>query len=298
MAYGRGRAVATATGTGTEFGKIAEQIQEAEEARTPLQEKMDLFSKDIAKIVVAASVAIFVLGLMRIDSGRLQSAVAESMMTAVSLAISAVPEGIPAITAVTLALGARALMRRNAIIRKLSSTETLGAVTVICSDKTGTLTKGEMTVRRIFVDGRFVEVSGTGYDLEGAFRWIGSPEAPVSDEALKIVLRIGALCNNAGIEPGGEGGTRIRGDPTEGALIVAAKKAGLNKNEMEDETPRVKEIPFSSERRIMTTVHKLAEGEYVAYVKGAPEAVLERSSHIYSGGEEGALTDAEKERII
>jgi Ca2+-transporting ATPase len=298
VAYGRGRAVATATGTGTEFGKIAEQIQEAEEARTPLQEKMDRFSKGIAKIVVAASVAIFVLGLMRVDSGRLQSAVAESLITAVSLAISAVPEGIPAITAVTLALGARALMRRNAIIRKLSSTETLGAVTVICSDKTGTLTKGEMTVRRIFVDGRFIEVSGTGYDGEGEFRWIGYPEAPKSDEALKIVLRIGALCNNAGIEPGGEGGTRIYGDPTEGALVVAAKKAGLNKNEMEDETPRVKEIPFSSERRIMTTVHKLAEGEYVAYVKGAPEAVLERSSHTYSGGEERPLTDTERERII
>jgi Ca2+-transporting ATPase len=298
VASGRGLAVATATGVRTEFGRIAEQILEVGEAKTPLQEKMDRFSKGIARVVVAASALIFALELIRFDSGSFQSAMTGSLITAVSLAISAVPEGIPAITAVTLALGARALMKRNAIIRKLSSTETLGSVTVICSDKTGTLTKGEMTVRRIYVDGRFVEVSGTGYEPEGSFDWAEPPD-PEDEGSLDLILRIGALCNNAKIEFDSEKKTwKVLGDPTEGALIVAAKKRGLDKGKLDSESSRVREVPFSSERKTMTTALRLPTGEYVAYTKGAPEVVLARSSHSYRKGEAKALTDAEREELL
>jgi len=301
---GRGKAVVTATGMRTEFGKIAELIQETEEAETPLQRKMNRFSKSIAKFVVGISVVIFVLYLLRLSpDGRIELAFSEALATSVSLAISAVPEGIPAITAVTLALGAKALMKRQAIIRRLSSTETLGSVTVICSDKTGTLTKGEMTVRTIYVDNRLAEVSGTGYQPEGKFTWKSSEElidsAEDSQGSLELLLRIGALCNNAKLRhQTNPESWQVLGDPTEGALVIAAKKAGLDKESLEHQMPRVKEIPFSSDRKMMTTIHQLEEQHFVAYVKGAPEVIVENSSNVLSRGNEMPLTGEQRAMLL
>lgn len=299
VAYGRGRAVVIGTGARTEFGRIADLIQEVKETETPLQMKMDRFSKSIAKVVVAACTLIFVLEFLRLETGEnILSGITDAFLAAVSLAISAVPEGIPAITAVTLALGARDLMKRNAIIRKLSSAETLGSVTVICSDKTGTLTKGEMTVRQIYASKRLVDVSGSGYEPKGEIRWDGAPRNPQDDEALEMLLRIGALCNNARLEFNNKSSWTVLGDPTEGALIVAASKVGLDRETMERQFPRVREIPFSSERKMMTTVHRLEEGEYIAYVKGAPEVIVRQSSYILSGTKEDMLTDAKREELL
>ena len=299
VAYGRGRGVVVATGSMTEFGRIANLIQEVEEAETPLQRKMDRFSKSIAKVVLLVCALIFVLEFIRLETGEsLGLALTDAFMAAVSLAISAVPEGVPAITAVTLALGARDLMKRNAIIRKLSSAETLGSVTVICSDKTGTLTKGEMTVRKVYVSGQSVDVSGSGYEPKGEFTLAESPRNPEETGSLGLLLRIGALCNNARLESSEEKSWRVLGDPTEGALIVAANKAGLDTQELERQYPRLREIPFSSERKMMTTVHQVADGEYFAYLKGAPEVIVWKSSYILSEGKEKALTEAEQGELL
>jgi len=299
VAYGRGRGVVIATGSKTEFGKIANLIQEVKEAETPLQQKMDRFSKTIAKVVLVVCALIFVLEFLRLETGEsILLAMTDAFMAAVSLAISAVPEGIPAITAVTLALGARDLVKRNAVVRKLSSAETLGSVTVICSDKTGTLTKGEMTVRQVCVSNHSVDVSGSGYEPKGEFKWDGSPKDPEDEEDLELLLRIGLVCNNARLECNAEKSWSVLGDPTEGALIVAAGKAGLDKEALERQYPRVREIPFSSERKMMTTVHRVGNGEYVAYVKGAPEVIMKQSSRVLSGGEEEALTDSKRKELL
>jgi len=299
VAYGRGRAVVVGTGARSEFGRIADLIQEVKETETPLQQKMGRFSKSIAKVVLVVCALIFVLEFLRLETGEsLLLAMTDAFMAAVSLAISAVPEGIPAITAVTLALGARDLMKRNAIIRKLSSAETLGSVTVICSDKTGTLTKGEMTVRQIYLSKRSVDVSGSGYEPKGEFKWAQSPRNPEDGEALELLLRIGALCNNAKLEFGDQSSWTVLGDPTEGALIVAASKAGLEEQAIESQFPRVREIPFSSERKMMTTVHRLEEGGCIAYVKGAPEVIVGKSSYILSERKEGMLTGVERGELL
>jgi Ca2+-transporting ATPase len=298
VAYGRGKAVVIATGYKTEFGKIANLLQEVKETETPLQQKMDRFSKVIAKVVLVVCALIFALEFLRLEtSENILLAMTDAFMAAVSLAISAVPEGIPAITAVTLALGARDLVKRNAIIRKLSSAETLGSVTVICSDKTGTLTRGEMTVRQAYVSNHYVDVSGSGYDPKGEFNWDSSPKDPDEEEDLQLLLRIGLLCNNARLEYSAQKSGAILGDPTEGALIVAASKAGLDRETVERKYPRVREVPFSSERKMMTTGHQVGDGEYIAYVKGAPEVVLKQSSEVLSGGKDRALTDSRRREL-
>jgi len=300
--YGRGKAVVTSTGMATEFGRIAEIVQTAEEEETPLQKRLDRFAKKIAKVVVILSLIIFVLEVYAEEAlirggTALISAIIDSFMTSIALAISVVPEGLPAIVTIGLALGAREFARRNVIIRKLSSAESLGSVTVICSDKTGTLTKGQMTVRRLYNGGRIIDVSGVGYEPKGEFREGNSSANAKNDEDLSLLLTIGALCNNATLE--NEKDTwRIMGDPTEGALIVSAAKAGLQRTELEKKYPRVGEVPFTSERKRMTTVHQAHEGELLSFMKGAPEVVLERSSHILENGEEKELTEAKRKEIL
>jgi Ca2+-transporting ATPase len=299
IVYGRGKAVVTATGMNTEFGKIAEMVQTAEEEETPLQKKLDRFAGKIAKVVIAVCVLIFALEAFEVVmqmhfeiEGFIQA-----FMSSIALAISAVPEGLPAIVTIALALGAREFAKRNAIVRRLSSAESLGAVTVICSDKTGTITKGEMTVRQVYVDGKLVEVTGVGYEPKGEFRQGGDTVKPEGD--LKLLLQIGALCNNASLRRNDQNNTwEIFGDPTEGALIVAAAKAGLEKEALEKTYPRVGEIPFTSERKRMTTLHKTPEGEIHAYMKGAPETVLERCTHIIEDGKEKKLTDEKRKKIL
>jgi len=299
VVYGRGRAVVVATGMNTEFGKIAEMVQTAQEEETPLQKKLDRFASKIAKVVIGVCAVIFALeafevvtqGQFRID-GFIQA-----FMSSISLAISAVPEGLPAIVTIALALGAREFAKRNAIVRRLSSAESLGAVTVICSDKTGTITKGEMTVRQVYVDGKTIEVTGVGYEPAGEFRLNGDEVAVAGD--LKLLLQIGALCNNADLRrSGNDDHWEIFGDPTEGALIVAAAKADLGKEELEEEYPRVREVPFTSERKRMTTVHKAPDGGFIAYMKGAPETVLERCTSILEKETELKLTRAKAGKIM
>jgi Ca2+-transporting ATPase len=299
IVYGRGKAVVTATGMNTEFGKIAEKVQIAEEEETPLQKKLDKFAGKIAKVVIAICALIFALEAfevmvkMRFEA----EGFIQAFMSSISLAISAVPEGLPAIVTIALALGAREFAKRNAIVRRLSSAETLGAVTVICSDKTGTITKGEMTVRQIYVDGKIIEVTGVGYEPKGEFRQ--GEDAVKPEGSLEYLLKIGALCNNASLRRNDQNSTwEIFGDPTEGALIVAAAKAGFEKEALEKSYPRVHEIPFTSERKCMTTIHKAPDGEIYAFMKGAPEIVLEKCTHILEGEKERGLTGEKEKKIL
>ena len=295
VVYGRGKAVVVSTGMNTEFGRIAELVQTAEEEETPLQKKLDKFAKQIAYIVLALCAIIFVLEVFA--EGFVIKAFIDSFMSSIALAISVVPEGLPAIVTISLALGAREFARRNALIRRLSSAESLGATTVICSDKTGTLTKGEMTVRRIYNSGRLIEVTGVGYEPKGEFYLGGQPINPYEDEDLSLLLTAGALCSNAVLK--NENGVwRVIGDPTEGALVAAAAKAGLEKDKLEKIYPRIWEGVFTSERKRMSTVHMAPGEERLAFVKGAPEIILERCTHILENGEEKKLTKAKRDEIL
>jgi len=299
IVYGRGKAVAVATGMNTEFGKIAEMVQTAEEEETPLQKKLDRFASKIAKVVVVVCILIFALEAFEVimqmhfePEGFIQA-----FMSSIALAISAVPEGLPAIVTVALALGAREFAKRNAIVRRLSSAESLGAVTVICSDKTGTITKGEMTVRQIYVDGKLIEVTGVGYEPKGEFR-VGEDRVRPGG-SLELLLRIGALCNNASLRRNDQNNAwEIFGDPTEGALIVSAAKVGLEKEVLEKSFQRVGEIPFTSERKRMTTIHTTPDGKVHAYMKGAPEIILERCTRILEDGEEKVLTEERRRKVL
>jgi len=299
VTYGRGKAIITSTGMNTEFGKIAELVQTMEEEETPLKQKLARFAKKLGIIIVIVCAIIFALELYEIfvlgvtHIANAIKNIIDAFETSVALAVSAVPEGLPAIVTVSLALGARELAKRNAIIRKLSSAETLGATTVICSDKTGTLTKGEMTVRKIYVNGEMTDVTGVGYESKGEFLRDGTPIELREDDALSLLLRAGMLCTNAYYD-----GKNVVGDTTEGALIVAAAKAGVTKKDMETTYPRVHEVPFTSERKRMTTVHKTPEGKLVAYVKGAPEVILDFSTHILRSGKALKLSAKERKNIL
>jgi Ca2+-transporting ATPase len=290
VTYGRGKAVVTSTGMETEFGKIAEMVQTVEAEESPLKLKLEGFAKKLGIIIVAACALIFILELL--DPVR-PGTILENFITAIALAVSAVPEGLPAVVTVSLALGARELAKRNAIIRKLSSAETLGATTVICSDKTGTLTKGEMTIRRIFTDGEMVEVTGVGYEAKGQFLLNKKPLDVKENTSLDLLLTASALCTNASFN-----GARVLGDTTEGALIVVAAKAEKSKAGLEKEFPRVYEVPFTSERKRMTTIHKVSEEKLLVFMKGAPEIVLDRCKHILKKGEKRKFTKEEKQWIL
>ena len=291
VTYGRARVIVTGTGMGTEFGKIAEMMQSVEEEQTPLQQKLESFAKKLGQIIIGICVLIFVIEIFR--SGLHMEMILDSLMVSVALAVSAVPEGLPAVVTVSLALGARELAKKNAIIRRLSSAETLGAVTVICSDKTGTLTKGEMTVREIYVDKKTIEVTGVGYEPKGEFLLEGKPIKPEEEQGLNLILKAATLCSNAQCD-----GKSVIGDTTEGALIVAAEKYGSIKEELEKEAPRVHEVTFTSERKRMTTVHKSGEEGMIAYVKGAPELILERCTQIIVRGRTTNLDQKTRKEIL
>ena len=285
---GRGKAIITSTGINTQFGKLSEMVQTVEKEEIPLKRKLDKFAKKIGVIVIVAAVIILVFSLIRTGSIEI-----DLLLTAVALAVSAVPEGLPAVVTVTLALGARELSKRNAVVRRLASVETLGSTTVICSDKTGTLTKGEMTVRKIIVGESNFEVTGTGYVPVGEFKVDGSAISPLEHENLVLILRIGALCNNSRIDE-----STFLGDPTEAALLVAASKSNMEMDNVKKQYPRVSEIPFSSERRLMTTVHDAPSGRQVAYVKGSPEKVLELCEFIYIEGKTKKLDEKLRTELL
>ncbi len=299
VTYGRGKTVITSTGMSTEFGKVAEMVQAVEEMDTPLKQKLARFAKKLGIAIVIICAIIFALELYEIfviGVGLVGEAVGDIIKAfeiAIALAVSAVPEGLPAVVTISLALGARELAKRNAIIRRLASAETLGATTFICSDKTGTLTKGEMTVRKIYTNDKMIDVTGVGYESKGDFLLNGVRIDPNEDAHLALLLRAGTLCSNANYD-----GKSVIGDTTEGALIVAAAKAGMTKENLESMYPRVQEVPFTSERKRMTTVHKSPEGKVFAYVKGAPEIILGRCGHILKGGKTTKLTEKERKRIL
>ncbi|PVX23153.1 MAG: ATPase [Candidatus Bathyarchaeum sp.] len=295
VTYGRGKAVIASTGMATQFGKVAEMVQSVETVDTPLKQKLTKFAKKLGLIIVVVCAIIFALELYDIfvlGTGGLDQII-EAFETAIALAVSAVPEGLPAVVTVSLALGARELAKRNALIRKLSSAETLGATDIICSDKTGTLTKGEMTVRKIYVDSKMVNVTGAGYEPTGDFLVNEVPIDPKADADLDLLLKASTLCSNISYD-----GKKVLGDTTEGALVVASAKAGINKENLENSYPRLQEVPFTSERKRMTTVHKSPEGKVFVYVKGAVEAILERSKHSLKDGKIESLTKNQREKIL
>jgi Ca2+-transporting ATPase len=288
--YGRGTAVVTATGMATEFGKIAGMLQEVKTERTPLQINLDRMGRWIAIGALALCFVLAGLGIMR------GHGIPEMFIWGVALAVSAVPEALPAVLVISLALGVHRMVKRHALMRRLPAVETLGCTTFICSDKTGTLTQDQMTVRRIYVDGKLIEVTGVGYEPKGGFYLNGMPFAPEQDPALQILLRIGVLCNDTSLTSV-DGIWGIKGDPTEGALVVAAAKAGLWQKELNSQFPRLGEIPFSSETKRMTIVHQMPHGK-IAYSKGAPEIILASCSHICCNGQERELTDRDRGNIL
>jgi Ca2+-transporting ATPase len=314
VTYGRGQGVVTATGMYTEIGHIAEMIQSVEEEDTPLQKKLDQLGKTLGIASLAVCGLVFIVGLLRpVVLGQnvtdWLAHIKELFMLAVSLAIAAVPEGLPAVVTICLALGMQEMVKRHALIRRLPAVETLGSATVICSDKTGTLTQNQMTVTRIWVDGQLYEVTGRGYAPKGEFlqedgRPLDMDEHPV----LRSVLWGGALCNDALLEHSDDDDDyRMVGDPTEGAMIVAAAKGGYWREGLEASFPRVNEIPFDAERKRMSTIHKLDEGEaplpngvdseYIAVVKGAPDLVLERCTQMLTEAGPVPMTEAMREEI-
>ncbi len=320
VTYGRGRGVVVATGMRTQLGLIANMLQSVEEEETPLQKRLDQLGKTLGWGALAVCGLVFVVGILRaLSEGSLTIAhIVELFMIAVSLAIAAVPEGMPAIVTISLALGMREMVRRHALIRRLSSVETLGSATVICSDKTGTLTQNAMTVTRLWVDGTLVEVTGSGYKPEGEFRVGGQKVDLESLPAVRTALWVGALNNDAQLErlegENGNSGFRIIGDPTEGSILVAAAKAGILQSDLSGIYPRAQEIPFDSSRKRMLTVHSIEQiipedssplyekdrpERYAIAVKGAPDVVLRLCSFYQTAEDRPApLDDAGRQRIL
>jgi len=283
---GLARGVVVATGMATEFGRIAHLTQTVGTETTPLQRKLAVLGKQLGIYSVAIAVVVSVVGWL------MGKPLLEMFMTGVSLAVAVVPEGLPAVVTITLALGVRAMVRRRALLRRLQAAETLGAATVICTDKTGTLTQNEMTVRRIWLPAGEVDVTGVGYDPAGHFevdaRKIDYRQRP----DLLALLQTGLLCNHARIEKTDEGWRQI-GEPTEAALVVAAYKAWLSP----PTRPHiVSEFSFNSERKRMTVVER-TDGGLLAHAKGAPEVILARCSRILDDGEERPLTDTDRQTI-
>ena len=316
VTYGRGRGLVVATGMQTEIGKIAEMIQSTEEDPTPLQVKLEQLGKwlGIASLVVCGAVG--VIGIVRdtelallVTAGvgtyftESLDTLVEMFMVAVSLAIAAVPEGLPAVVTISLALGMQEMVKRHALIRRLPAVETLGSATAICSDKTGTLTQNQMTVVTAYADDSLIQVSGRGYTPKGTFSENGNTVTPETYPGLAKLSLVSVLCNDAKIEHMDEDGLseetwRLVGDPTEGALVVMAGKAGLWKDEVEAQYPRVDEVPFDSKRKRMTTIHRVGDGAYEAYIKGAPDIMVDLCDRVYVDGEVFTLTDDRRERIL
>ena len=290
VAAGKARALVCETGMQTELGKIAGMIQEVKEEATPLQKKLEEFGKWIVYLCFILVGLVFLLEWLR--GGKL----IDVFLIAVSLAVAAIPEGLPAVVTIALALGVQRMVKRHALIRKLPSVETLGCATVICSDKTGTLTKNEMTVQVVSADNALLKVTGVGYEPKGDFLFNEKAVNPVDYPGLHTALRCAVLCNGAELQKN-NGGYKIVGDPTEGALLSAAAKAGLWKEKLEEQFLFTEEIPFDSERKKMTIVRKDKEG-LVAFVKGAPDILLGDCTAIEEKGSARALTDDDRKKIL
>ena len=275
VTYGRGSGIVVETGMQTEVGRIAEMLMSEKTRPTPLQMKLAKLGKVLAMAAIGICVVIFVVGLLY------GKPVLDMFFTAVSLAVAAIPEGLPAISTIVLAMSVQRMVKRNAIIRTLPSVEALGSATVICSDKTGTLTQNKMTVTHLFLQGKVVPVAEA---------------AQLDRRGITLLGRIAALCNDARIVQK-EGGTMAVGDPTEIALMEGAKALGLCKQQEETEAPRLAEYAFDSDRKLMSTVHKDENG-LVSYTKGAPDVLLGRCTKIWENGAVQALTEEKREEIL
>ncbi|MDP2994000.1 MAG: cation-translocating P-type ATPase [Anaerolineales bacterium] len=288
--YGRGSAAVVATGMNTEFGKIAQMLQTIETGKTPLQENLDKVGQMLARAAFVIVAIIVALGLFR------GQPFIEMLIFGIALAVAVVPEALPAVVTISLAIGVQRMAKRNALMRRLAAVETLGSTSVICSDKTGTLTKDEMTTRRIFVAGQIFEVSGAGYEPHGVFSRDGSTIEPSG--SLKLLLQAGILASDAHIiHNESDGRWHVKGDPTEGALVVAAAKAGLHKANLDAQFPRMNEIPFTSETKRMTTLHTGTKNT-VAYSKGAPEIILDSCAQQLTADGQTVLDTASREAIL
>ncbi|WP_455280936.1 calcium-transporting P-type ATPase, PMR1-type [[Eubacterium] cellulosolvens] len=292
ITFGRGRAVVTDTGMNTEFGKIADLIQTIEEEKTPLQIRLDYIGKWLGITFIFVCAIVAVTGFIR-GYGLL-----EMLIWGVSLAVAAIPEALPAVITISLALGMLRMAKRHAIVRRLPTAETLGCTNFICSDKTGTITRNEMTVREIYVNEEIIKVSGVGYKPEGEFYRDNVVINPQSNAAAILTLKIGVLCNNAVLERGASNDWYVFGDPTEGALLVSAVKAGINLKDINEHYPRIKEIPFDSRRKYMATIHSTPHGESLVYMKGAPEMILEKCTHIYKQNHVIELIEDDRDKIL
>ncbi len=287
VTYGRGKAVVTGTGMKTEFGKIATMLKNVEQEETPLQKNLDRVGKTLAKAAFGIVIVISALGWYRGES------LIEILLFGIALAVAVVPEALPAVVTVSLAIGVQRMVKRHALIRRLPAVETLGGTTIICTDKTGTLTKDEMTVRQVYTAGVTYDVSGTGYAPEGDFTVNGKPAE--ASAALTETLRAGTLSSDARLVH--DEHWDINGDPTEGAIVVAAAKLELTKDALEKEHPRTAEIPFTSETKRMTTLHRHEDGP-MAYTKGAPEMLLPHCTREWCAEGEKPLDEAGRTRIL
>ena len=290
VSYGRGTGLVVATGMLTEFGRIVGSLQETESRRTPLQKNLDRVGGWLALAAFLIVTVIVSIGIYRGEP------FVEMLIFGVALAVAAVPEALPAVVTISLSIGARKMVRRHALIRRLPAVETLGCTSVICSDKTGTLTRDEMTARRIYSAGRMLEISGAGYSPSGEFSLDG--QAVAADPLLVSLLEAGILASDARIVEEESGTWRVKGDPTEGALIVAAAKAGLDKLELERRMPRIGEIPFTSETKRMTTLHDGLPGGGMAFSKGAVEVILASCSSQLTDAGEFPLDAAQRGEIL
>lgn len=292
---GRGRGVVFATGAGTEFGKIASMLESVKKEPTPLEVRMDRVGNWFIKALVAIVALVTILDVAEIyfrDQQLTQQRVLDMFLWGVSLAVAAVPEALPAIVTGALAVGVHRMAKRHAIVRRLPVVETLGCTTVICSDKTGTLTKGEMSATRIWADGHLVEVSGVGYEPKGDLRL----PSDTNVEDVKFLATVAALCCDARLVQTSR--WEIQGDPTEGALLVAAAKLGLSQDSLNQHYPRAAEVAFTSERKAMTTIHTAPDGKLLVCTKGAPEAVLKRCGRVRKGARDLFLSRDEIESIL
>ena len=318
VTYGRGMGVITSTGMTTQLGLIAGMLQSVGDEQTPLQENLDQLGKTLGYACLVVCALVFGVGLLQAVGDIDLELITELFMVAVSLAIAAVPEGLPAVVTISLAMGMSEMVKRHALIRRLASVETLGSATVICSDKTGTLTQNKMTVTRVWADGKMFEVTGNGYQVQGDFYLDGQKVDLKDYPAALDTLWAGVLNNDAELKQIiGEDGTtshRMIGDPTEGSILVAAAKAGMFTDAAQENYPRKAEIPFDSDRKRMVTVHQVAKPQpedtyiqqegsdkewYTIAVKGAPDVVLKLCSYYESMDNQWvALDDASRQRIL
>lgn len=289
LTRGSGEGIVVATGMKTELGNISELAEEAgDEEKTPLEKRLDQLGRKLVWLTIAVAAVLAIAGIIVGKDLKLMVEVA------IALAVAAVPEGLPIVATVALARGMWRMAKRNALINQLSAVETLGATSVICTDKTGTLTENQMTMSHLVLDSGQIEISGDALETEGEFKRDEQKLKPQEDKLLKAILEVGVLCNNASLQPRDSNESRVVGDPMEVALLVAGAKADLQREQLLEQMPEVREEAFDPDLKMMATYHEV-EGKYRVAVKGAPEAVFEVCSSILTDSEVKSLTEEDKE---